>query len=83
MTSENSDAYYVINFINAKATEMQCHRQAKHNYIIGRKIEFFKHKKDIFFEIGPPISPLLRRMWLVSLVPFSCWVLLRTVNLWS
>lgn len=31
----------------------------KHNYIIGRKIEFFKHKKDIFFEIISPISPSL------------------------
>lgn len=56
MTNENSNAYYVINFISAKATEMQCHQQAKHNYIIGRKIEFFKHK-NIFFEISPPISP--------------------------
>ena len=31
----------------------------KHNYVIGRKIEFFKHKKVIFFEIIFPISPSL------------------------
>lgn len=46
-TNENHNTYYVINFMNVKATEIQCNQQAKHNYITGREIEFFKHKKDI------------------------------------
>lgn len=46
----------MINFINAKAAQIQCHQQAQHNYVIGRKIELFKHKKDIFSENSPKIS---------------------------
>lgn len=56
ITDNNRNVYFAINFVNAKPTAIQHHQQAKHNYIIGRKIGFFKHEKDIFFEISPPVS---------------------------